>query len=384
MKVLFLSAWYPNRYDAMSGLFVRKHAQAVARFAKVCVLYLHADETTKTFEIITQELENVCEIHVYYSFCKHKFLRKISKNINYIRAFCKGYALVKKEFGKPDITQVNILTRTAALAYFLKITQKIPYTIIEQWSRYLPQNNNYSGFLRRKSTEFLVKRAAAFMPVSNHLKNAMQNCNIRNANTIIVHNVVDDFFFEQKEKTHQEEKRIVHVSCFDEKAKNVCGILRAAKLLIKHRIDFELIIVGNGVGFEKCYDLYKQLQFPENVVKFVGELAPSQVAECLKTADFFVLFSNYETASVVVAESLASGIPVVSTPTGIMLDEINETNGLLVNFNDIDALEKSMDCMLNNLEKYDAKKISFDAQKYSSQCVGEKLVEIYRLIIEKC
>jgi hypothetical protein len=31
MKVLFLTPWYPHRYDAMSGLFVRKHAQAVAR-----------------------------------------------------------------------------------------------------------------------------------------------------------------------------------------------------------------------------------------------------------------------------------------------------------------------------------------------------------------
>ncbi|MEE1089862.1 MAG: hypothetical protein UH103_00395, partial [Paludibacteraceae bacterium] len=30
-KVLFLTPWYPHRYDAMSGLFVRKHAQAVAR-----------------------------------------------------------------------------------------------------------------------------------------------------------------------------------------------------------------------------------------------------------------------------------------------------------------------------------------------------------------
>jgi len=30
-KVLFLSAWYPNRYDAMAGLFVRKHAEAVSQ-----------------------------------------------------------------------------------------------------------------------------------------------------------------------------------------------------------------------------------------------------------------------------------------------------------------------------------------------------------------
>ena len=31
MKVLFLSAWYPTERDAMAGLFVQKHAEAVAQ-----------------------------------------------------------------------------------------------------------------------------------------------------------------------------------------------------------------------------------------------------------------------------------------------------------------------------------------------------------------
>ena len=31
MKVLFLSAWYPTPQDMMAGLFVQKHAEAVAQ-----------------------------------------------------------------------------------------------------------------------------------------------------------------------------------------------------------------------------------------------------------------------------------------------------------------------------------------------------------------
>lgn len=381
MKVLFLSAWYPHRYDAMAGLFVRKHAQAVARYAEVCVLYLHADETIGQFEIIEQQLENVREIYVYFPFSKNRFLQKISKSINYARACIKGYAIVKNSFGKPDITQVNILTRTAVFAYLLKILQKIPYVIIEQWSRYVPQNNSYKAWLRKRITEFVVKRAAALMPVSNYLKKAMLDCNIHNKNTIIVYNVVDDFFFEHEEKEQREKKYMLHVSCFDEQAKNVCGILHAAKLLSEKRSDFELFIVGNGRDFAICYEQYTRLHFPENTVKFVGELAPQKVAECLKQADFFVMFSNYETASVVVAESLASGKPVISTPTGIMSDVINETNGVLVNFNDVAGLSKKMNYMLDNVEKYDAEKISKEAEKYSSRNVGKELFEIYKSIV---
>ena len=40
MRVLYLSAWYPTERDAMAGLFVQKHAEAVkAQGADVRVLY---------------------------------------------------------------------------------------------------------------------------------------------------------------------------------------------------------------------------------------------------------------------------------------------------------------------------------------------------------
>ena len=54
-KVLFLSAWYPNRYDTMAGLFVRKHAEAVGQYADVCVLYLHLDDKIDNFQIVEHE-----------------------------------------------------------------------------------------------------------------------------------------------------------------------------------------------------------------------------------------------------------------------------------------------------------------------------------------
>ena len=52
MNVLFLSKWYPNKYDAMAGLFVRKHAQAAARVCDVTVMYVFTDPRIRVFEII--------------------------------------------------------------------------------------------------------------------------------------------------------------------------------------------------------------------------------------------------------------------------------------------------------------------------------------------
>ena len=385
IKILFLTAWYPHRYDAMTGLFVRKHAEAATLFCDVCVLYLHSDEKIKKFEIIEQNFEKVREIYVYFPYIHNKFLAKISKAINYTRAFFKGYKIVKKTFGKPDITQVNVLTRNGFLAYWLEKTQKIPYVIIEHWTRYLSQNFSYKGFLRKKITEIVARNAKKIMPVSKDLAQAMQKQGIK-GDYEVVFNVVDDFFFEKQKnpERNKEKKRILHVSCFFDMQKNITGLLRATKELSLQRADFELVLVGTGVDFDEIYGYAKSLNFPQDMLLFTGEQTPQKVAEWFAKSDFSVMFSNYETACVVVMESLASGVPVIGTPTGIVPDFINETNGLIVDFNDIVALSEKMNFMLDNLEKYDFTKIKEEAQKYSYENVGEKLFEIYKSTKKLC
>jgi len=42
-KVLFLASWYPNRNHASYGLFIKKHAEAVANFTSVYVLSVLPD-----------------------------------------------------------------------------------------------------------------------------------------------------------------------------------------------------------------------------------------------------------------------------------------------------------------------------------------------------
>ena len=384
MKVLFLSAWYPHRYDAICGLFVRKHAQAVSCYAEVCVLYLYADETIRKFEVVEQNFEKIKEIYVYFPFIHNKLLVKISKTINYVRAFLKGYKIVKNGFGKPNITQVNVLTRSGVLAYYLKLKEKIPYTIIEHWSRYFPQNKTYNGFLRKRVTEFVVRQAEVLTPVSNYLKNAMSDYNLTNKKTIIINNVVDDFFFENQKKEQRTKKQIAHISSCDDKTKNICGLLNATKLLSEKRVDFELVMVVAGKDFEMSRNHCENLNFPKDMVKFIGEQIPQEVAKWLAKSDLFVMFSNYETFCIVVAESLASGVPVIGTPTGIVPDVIDETNGLIVDFNNTTALSEKMNFMLDNLTKYDAEKIRNDVrEKFSCESVGKELNKIYSECIAK-
>src|SRR5574344_1609317 len=145
MKVLFFSAWYPNRYDAMSGLFVRKHADCVTRFADVIVLYPCPTQNNDETGMVERRYNNVRAIYVYY----HHAHNKIAKAVAYFAAFFRGFRFVKNHYDRPDICHVNILTPAGISALALQMLCGIPYVITEHWTRYLPENNSYHGLLRK-------------------------------------------------------------------------------------------------------------------------------------------------------------------------------------------------------------------------------------------
>jgi glycosyltransferase involved in cell wall biosynthesis len=389
MNILFLSTWYPHRKDAMTGLFVRKHAAAVARYANVTVLYVKGYADVQKFEVVEQEYlfetvkqEKIHEIYIYYPRGKNK----IQKIINYIRAYIKGFKTLNFT---PDIIHANILTRTVVIAYLYTFCKKKPYVITEHWSRYLPENNSYSGFIRKMITFFVARRAAAILPVSEALKNAMKNNGIINKNYEVVHNVVDDFFFAQPaasildelSTTHpssQPPKIILHISCFDDKSKNVSGILQATKILLQKRNDFKLVLIGSGVDFEKT-KLFSEQLLLQNSVVFLGEKTPNDVCEWLKKCAFTVIFSNFETDAVVISESLAAGKPIIATNVGGIPEKINKQNGIIVSAENEKELADAMNEMLDNFEKYSSKNISEQAYKnYSFEYVGKQIYQIYK------
>ena len=379
IKVLFLSQWYPHRNDPMLGLFVQKHAEAVSLYCQVKVLYIQADESISDFEIDSRTQNNLSELIVYYPVRRQNRCSKLSNTINYYRAYRKGYKQISSDGFNPDIVHANILTRTAFVAYLFKLRTGIPYIITEHWSRYLPERNSFKGSFRKLLTGLVIKNASAILPVSENLKKAMLAHKLFHNNYIVVNNVVDDVFFNENTIVHRPKKRIIHVSCFDEEAKNVKGIIRAVFELSKLRQDFELMLIGTGLDFDSVKKYADTLDFPTGIIHFLGEKTSEEVANWMQNSDFFVLFSNFETAGVVIAESLACGKPVLSTCVGAAPEYINESNGMLLTTNNKNNLKDKMNYLLDNFQNYDSDLIKANAkEKFSYSNIGMQLSTIYK------
>lgn len=343
MKVLFLTPWYPTEQDAMAGLFVQKHVDSV-RNQGVDVRVLHSQTWG---------------------------------------GLLRGWRQLRREWGLPDVVQLNVIQKQGLLALRLKQRYKIPYIIVEHWSGYLPENGQFmhmSAYKRRLYAR-IARHASALLCVSNRLAEAMRQCGVTNADTRKINNVVEDFFYDKVEsqKSKAESvKTLLHVSCFDERAKNVKGLLRAAKALADQQQDWQLVLVGTGVDYKEVRAYADELKFPEGLLQWRGELPPRQVAEELAQADIFVLPSNYENAPVVISESLARGVPIISTRAGGIPEMVSSECGILVPPRDDQALTEAIANMLDHYNDYNRDTIRQAGLQYTYESVGTRLANIYR------
>jgi glycosyltransferase involved in cell wall biosynthesis len=366
----------------MFGLFVQKHAEAVNLYADVRVLYVHPDENIRDLELIDQYHNDLNEIIVYYPVRKSGYFSKYARLKNLFKAYYRGFNYLKEKKFAADIIQANVFAFSAVMAYLLSLRCKIPYAVIEHWTRY---DRNLSKSFLEKRMSFIAKKASGIFPVTYRLQLSMEKQGLSNKNYRIVNNVVNDLYFEAGfEKTEQaEKKRILNITCFNDEQKNLTGILHTISELSKKRQDFEVYLIGDGVDFEKIRSLSDSLNLSENFIFFTGTLVGEDLVRFYESCRFTFLFSNYENIPVVISESLACGKPVISTDVGGISEHVNAENGLLIDKMNEKMLFDALDYMLDNYQSYDRQKMRNIAyQNYSYSNVGKKLMEYYTEILK--
>lgn len=345
MKVLFLTPWYPSKKDEMSGLFVRKHVEAVrAQGVEVRVIFAESWRETG-----------------------------------------RQWKALRREGWIPDVVQLNVIQKQGLLALWLKKRYGIPYVIVEHWSGYLPENGMFKRLsaIKKRIYRRIAAQAEQVLCVSQRLQQAMQDCGIRAQQWGLIDNVVDGFFYEPRVKSQESRvKTLLHVSCFDERAKNVKGLLRAAKMLSEKRQDWKLVLVGTGVDYTDVRAFADTLDIPEGLLEWTGELTPSEVAKRMHEADALVLSSRYETYGVVLAEAAAAGLPILSTPVGIAENVANLIVPQEIAQNKPGRMAEFMETILWGQEvRVKSQKLKVESKKseerFSADFIGKKLKKSY-------
>lgn len=388
MKILFLPRWYPSKKDPMMGLFIKRHAEVASSFADVFVLVVIADHTCFETEIVTTG--KVVTLYYYYPSSKtsYQFINSIINQLSWIYYLTKGLLQLKRKYCSMDLIHVNILTRLGIIAWIVKQLWGIPYVVTEHWSRYI--NGSFNGALRIWFTRLVIGGAAKVSTVTLNLWESMQRYGLTNPNYMRLSNVVDTSLFKPSvlgfessvflEKTLNQlyidqqcynPRRFIHVSCFEDRSKNISGLLRVLANLSNTTTNFECLFVGEGIDFEmlKLYADRLGLKHPQ--VQFTGLLEGSKLVEAYCSASFMVLFSNYENMPVVIGEAFACGLPVITTRTGGIAEYMTDWNGQMISIGDEAALSSSILHFLFHADEFDRQHI----RSYAEQCFGTATVE---------
>ena len=386
LNVLHLARWYPNRYDPMFGLFVRRHIQAIAPSVKVALVYAHAvshPKTEKKFEIENSEAHGFPEIIVYYRMPDIRWtgINSLLKSYRFFKANYLGIKRAKELQGSFNLVHVHILTRLGMIALFLKYFYGIPYVITEHWSRYLSQTGHFKGALRKFFTKLSVKNASAVTTVTTNLAKAMKSYGLQNRHYFILPNVISPVFFKRFPENRRGLTHFVHVSCFEDRSKNMSGILRAVKKLSEQRTDFRFTFIGVGKDWEQTKNYAQQLQIPKNLIEFTGLLEGENLARQMATGNLLVIFSNYENMPVVINESFALGIPVLATNVGGISEVLDSQKGILIPPKDEKALLSTCNDFLDKKYTFNINHLkNFATQNFSYSAVGQQLITIYKTI----
>jgi len=122
--------------------------------------------------------------------------------------------------------------------------------------------------------------------------------------------------------------------------------------IIKQRNDVYLLIVGDGPNSfkNKVKEWFKnEGVFGEEKITFTGMLTGKEKLEALSGSDIFVLPSYSENFGMAIVEAMACGLPVITTNTVGVHNEITEINGgLIIPSGDALRLSEAIIKIINN------------------------------------
>lgn len=277
-----------------------------------------------------------------------------------------------------DIIRANVFT-AGVPAVILGRLYRIPVVITEHWTD-IPRR--LLTLDQRLKLRFAMNRAKAVLPVSKSLQQSIQAYGVRNMFRVVPNTVNTSLFSVAASRgpsENGETKRVLSVTRFMP-VKGVTYLLQAIGRVRERRGDFVLDVIGAGPDAVECALLARKIGI-DDVVRFHGAMQKPEVAKYMRDCAFFVQASLVETFGVVYIEAMSCGKPVIACDIPGPKDFINQDVGILVPPQDVDALAKAVDLMLDRHGDYSPEKIArYARERFSNEAVGSMLDGIYREI----
>jgi len=283
---------------------------------------------------------------------------------------------VLKKYGKPDIIHSHF-TNIGFIASKTLSKYNIPMVMTEH-SSLINQKN--IGKYNKKIASYTYSNADRVIAVSKSLKRRiLDNFGVE---AIVVNNTVDTDLFANKVFCNKEDFMFVSVGRLI-KGKNMDKLINAFSQTFLNADNVKLTIYGEGPEHLNLQNLINDYGLSNRII-LEGNRPREVIADFFSYCDAFVLVSNAETFGVAYIEALAAGLPVIATKCGGPEEFVDESNGILIEIDDMKELQEALKSMYNNLNKYDKKYISDTTNhKFSREKIAIELRKVYSDVLNE-
>ncbi len=285
------------------------------------------------FEIVTWELQT-----------NSHGIKRIKRIIELLKAILNFKSIARKY--NADMVIAERATSYGFLAAISGIKLKVvaQQGITDLW----PENSLMYPF-KKMLQNHTFKKANLIHAWGNVMAESMLKKKVEMSKVLIMPKGINiqKFIFTDK-TTESKIKAIVTRSLQPEYKHEV--ILRAFAILHKKDIPFELIIVGDGVLFQKLQSLAKELNIQNSTI-FKGRIPNEDLPDLLQKSNFYISMPTTEGVSASLFEAMASGcFPVVTDIPGNSAWIESRKNGILIPSGDFENLATEIEWIFNNIE----------------------------------
>jgi len=371
-KVLHITNWYPNNWNDLEAIFIKEQFKLFSEVTFSHLIHIQVRTGTKLLEYKYFKYSNSEE--GYYLLTKIKS----HKIIELLTTFLLWWVLFKVNYKKYDLIHFHIAYPLLTYYHLWKKIVKIPIIMLEHWSAYhfnfyMPKNSKKLNSIKR-----IFKQNIPLITVSKAL---LDDIEIFSGNKIdksyIIPNVIDKKYYYYLDKKTKHKTVTFFALNNWRNIKNPFPMLEGFVKLASSNIEFNLVIGGYGELMEDMKKFVVKYKL-EDSVRFFSKMNKQEIANQLHISDAFVFSSIYETFSVVCAESLCCGVPIIGSDISAISEYANTSSYLRLKNNNADEWKNSLKYFIDNKEKYNNKLI---AQKINLYLSSDTIKKNYKKII---
>ena len=380
MKIVIIANGYPDKHDPQWGCFERDQALALKKYGHhVSILYVDRRFRTYWRKIgLTHRNEDGIEVFGYF-LVPMAPINRISKRLRNMLVswmYDRVYREMNERCGKPDVIYAHYLYN---IFYGTELKEKygIPLVGIEHWSELTKRELSP---LQRIWGETAYSKADRILAVSDSLRSHIKRH--FGQDSTVIYDMLGQEFVSAPIPKHSLNGNFTFVavgSLIQRKGYDI--LIEAFKQSGLLQSGCKVIIVGAGQEHDNLKSQIQRANMQDNVM-LVGRKNKEEIISILANNHIFILSSRAETFGVVCIEALSQGLPCVATACGGPEEFINDSNGLLIQANDVAALATAMKTMYENYSYYDCAAIATETRhRFGPQTIAKQLTEIFEEII---